>query len=427
MTISHEQYTYTTTVDSDSTTQSSSSDDTYVNLYNTNRRDSGDHSLAKYLICSTHNTYMCGGQLIGTSSVDQYKKVYLNGGRSIEIDLYHENGKWSIRHEDWWVGSVSLSDFLNVTKEYAFKNNTNPIIFSFQNEMHSKSDDDAFVKLAKQYWGDMLYTKPAQDKFPKLKNCQRKIIIRAKHHVVLKKGNVSRPASKKLIKISPLFQSIKVNEKTLSENNWRKTFTLKSDDPIFSNGKARKYEKYNMTHITRTYPTVRYNIAYVTSLNYNPVLCWRYGVQLVAINWQKNDVYNRVYRHVFLANNSAGYLLKPKNGNTPRKIKFTIAAQKFKNLRIKSFLLSKETNKHTVIVKNTAKSINFNTDCYGFDVVAIQVSAVSGMGLFSTEKDVGEAFIPLNRIVYSQKGYIKLYDVDLKPTRFKLEGRFSKG
>lgn len=44
--------------------------------------------LSSYYICSSHNTYLIGNQLVGASSVEGYVRALLGGCRSVELDIY---------------------------------------------------------------------------------------------------------------------------------------------------------------------------------------------------------------------------------------------------------------------------------------------------------------------------------------------------
>jgi phosphatidylinositol phospholipase C, delta len=64
---------------------------------------------------------------------------------------------------------------------------------------------------------------------------------------------------------------------------------------------------YNVHHMTRTYPAG----ARVDSSNYNPLLAWSVGCQLVALNFQTSDTPLLVNDGLFRQYTSRGYVLKP--------------------------------------------------------------------------------------------------------------------
>eukprot|EP00980_Cylindrotheca_fusiformis_P023799 scaffold11028_cov73-Cylindrotheca_fusiformis.AAC.1 len=62
-----------------------------------------------------------------------------------------------------------------------------------------------------------------------------------------------------------------------------------------------------MDHMTRTYPAgVR-----VDSSNYNPMLAWSLGCQMVALNFQTSDTHLILNDGRFRANGGCGYVPKP--------------------------------------------------------------------------------------------------------------------
>jgi phosphatidylinositol phospholipase C delta len=75
---------------------------------------------------------------------------------------------------------------------------------------------------------------------------------------------------------------------------------------------ARKTDRmtwtvYNETHLSRTYP----GGSRVDSSNYLPILPWSLGCQLVALNFQTNDVGLKLNDGRFRENGHCGYVLKP--------------------------------------------------------------------------------------------------------------------
>jgi hypothetical protein len=64
---------------------------------------------------------------------------------------------------------------------------------------------------------------------------------------------------------------------------------------------------YNQTHMSRTYPAG----SRVDSSNYNPLLAWSTGCQMVALNFQTQDPFLRLNDGRFRENGNCGYVLKP--------------------------------------------------------------------------------------------------------------------
>jgi hypothetical protein len=90
-------------------------------------------------------------------------------------------------------------------------------------------------------------------------------------------------------------------------------------------GGASNWRAYNQTHMTRTYPAG----TRVDSSNYNPILAWSMGCQIVALNFQTSDTALILNDGRFRQNGECGYVLKPRGLlqgplPTPMKIKVRI-------------------------------------------------------------------------------------------------------
>jgi hypothetical protein len=70
---------------------------------------------------------------------------------------------------------------------------------------------------------------------------------------------------------------------------------------------ADLWRQYNARHMTRTYPAG----TRVDSSNYNPILAWSLGCQMVALNFQTNDTPLLLNDGLFRQNGYCGYVLKP--------------------------------------------------------------------------------------------------------------------
>lgn len=70
---------------------------------------------------------------------------------------------------------------------------------------------------------------------------------------------------------------------------------------------VRMWKEYNVLHLSRIYPAG----TRVDSSNYNPVVPWSSGCQLVALNFQTEDSSMRINHGRFRENGSCGYVRKP--------------------------------------------------------------------------------------------------------------------
>nr|AAQ75083.1 phosphatidylinositol phospholipase C [Toxoplasma gondii] len=94
--------------------------------------------LCNYWVKSSHNTYLCGDQVVGKSAVGQYIDALLRGCRCVELDCWDgSDGEPSLFHG---VGGYQLTsrikfkDVIQACKDYGFQRSKFPIILSL--EMH---------------------------------------------------------------------------------------------------------------------------------------------------------------------------------------------------------------------------------------------------------------------------------------------------
>jgi phosphatidylinositol phospholipase C delta len=73
---------------------------------------------------------------------------------------------------------------------------------------------------------------------------------------------------------------------------------------------SRQLNEFSKTHLTRVYPS-RHKKLRKQSQNFNPVLPWSLGCQVVAMNQQSSDAFILVNDGRFRTNGSCGYVLKP--------------------------------------------------------------------------------------------------------------------
>jgi phosphatidylinositol phospholipase C delta len=79
--------------------------------------------------------------------------------------------------------------------------------------------------------------------------------------------------------------------------------------------KQRLFQHHNVHSMCRVYPRA----LPINSLNFNPNLYWRHGVQMVAMNYQTYDMNMQINEAMFAAGSDrSGYVLKPNYLRNPR-------------------------------------------------------------------------------------------------------------
>ena len=115
-------------------------DHTVNNIFNKNkisRNQDMDHPMTDYFVNSSHNTYLEGNQIIGTTSISMYRYVLDNGTRFVDLDTFdgkeNEENEPVITHWHFPVGSIPFKETLIEIKNSAFLKNEYPVILSLEN------------------------------------------------------------------------------------------------------------------------------------------------------------------------------------------------------------------------------------------------------------------------------------------------------
>jgi len=115
-----------------------------------------DLPMSHYWISCSHNTYAEVDQLAGISSDAMYRRVLLQGCRSIEVDAWDgESGEPEVTHGHTLCSRVKLELVLKAIAETAFINSHLPVSISL--EVHcSLEQQRRMVELLEQYLGDRI-------------------------------------------------------------------------------------------------------------------------------------------------------------------------------------------------------------------------------------------------------------------------------
>lgn len=317
--------------------------------------------LNEYYISSSHNTYLLGRQVGGSSSIEGYTKALQRGCRSIEIDIWDGDKGPIVSHGHTFTSSIALADVLETIKKYAFIITPFPLFLSL--EVHCKADYQLkILELLRSTFGEMLVTEPLMTNtffLPSPMELKHRVLVKVKRSMIddnsesasisssvtsssayedisgeelEKKQKPAKKKKKKHYKVIPELSALGVYALGLKFTN----FSLpesKTMNHIFSfnentiNSMAKdddkKYliQKHNRKYLMRVYPSgMRYN-----STNFNPIKFWDLGAQMVATNWQTYDLGQQLNEAMFNFGAKSGYVLKPTRfRNTNQNLKFKL-------------------------------------------------------------------------------------------------------
>jgi len=123
------------------------------------------HPFNEYFISSSHNTYLTGHQLYGTSTTEGYQNVLVRGCRCIEIDVWDgDEGEPEVFHGYTLTKEIRFKDVCKAIEKYAFSDiegeryggaGEGPVIISL--ECHAGIEQQIkMVNIMDEVWGDLL-------------------------------------------------------------------------------------------------------------------------------------------------------------------------------------------------------------------------------------------------------------------------------
>jgi phosphatidylinositol phospholipase C, delta len=365
-----------------------------------------DRPINEYFLSSSHNTYLLGRQVKGTSSTEAYVSALVRGCRCVEVDCWDGgDGQPLVKHGRTWTTSIAFREVINTINKWAFYASHFPLFISL--EVHcNPTQQQIMVDIMKEVFGEKLVSErlpEATTRLPTPSELKDRILIKAKRSQNVeeslangdsagRKRRNSQPtpylqpnmdvvgshaaspactapgsphansaasllsprvtktptfptvdtinegevhaavsssssdcdeesgvnASKKPTRIIHALSSLAVYSMGLKFAGFD-TPDAKTFNHIFSfkegtfaknsqpEEKKRQLFRHNMRYLMRVYP----NQTRISSSNFDPLIYWKRGVQMVALNWQTFDLGMQLNRAMFAGGTDrSGYVLK---------------------------------------------------------------------------------------------------------------------
>ncbi|KAJ9683828.1 hypothetical protein PVL29_016365 [Vitis rotundifolia] len=327
--------------------------------------------LSHYFVYTGHNSYLTGNQLSSDCSDVPIINALQRGVRVIELDIWPNSTKDNVDvlHGRTLTTPVELIKCLRSIKEHAFSASEYPVVITLED--HLTPDLQAKVaEMVTQTFGDILFTPGSEclNEFPSPESLKKRIIISTKppkeyleakdvkeKENDLQKGKESADEEawgNEVPNLKP--GTVAVDESNLEEEENIDEEDLDEGDPKSQQNAAPEYkrliaihagkvkggltawlrvdpdkvrrlslseqelEKAVLTHgkeivrftqrnLLRVYPKgIRFD-----SSNYNPLIGWMHGAQMVAFNMQGYGRSLWIMHGMFKANGGCGYVKKP--------------------------------------------------------------------------------------------------------------------
>lgn len=355
-----------------------------------------ERPLNEYFISSSHNTYLLGRQVAGSSSTEAYIRALQHACRCVEIDCWDgPDGRPVVMHGRTLTTSVPFQDCISVVQKYAFVASPYPLILSL--EVHCNAEQQQImVDIMIKDFGERLIREPYMTNvltLPSPENLKYRILAKVKAGVDpnikketprgLRQRSFSSPFARpqaldnSAIPHGPLLSSPPSMSVVEGSSTWAPTrgsmttaslssatddsdvapggtrtrtqptkpkskiikslgdlgvytrglkyrdFALpeskaynhvfsfperKFEDICRNQEKKEQLEKHNMRYLMRIYPSG----FRMRSSNPDPLVFWRRGAQMVALNWQTYDLGMQINEAMFASGSDRyGYVLKP--------------------------------------------------------------------------------------------------------------------
>ncbi|CDY70294.1 BnaCnng67650D [Brassica napus] len=292
-----------------------------------------DAPLSHYFIFTGHNSYLTGNQLSSDCSEVPIIDALRKGVRVIELDLWPNSDEDGIDvlHGRTLTSPVELSRCLNAIQTYAFDVSDYPVVVTLEDHLTPKLQAKV-AEMVSEIFGEILFTPPPGEclkEFPSPASLKKRIIISTKPPKEYKKTTDDEDVVKKDRSLGdeevwgrevPTFTRKDTSDDKAGKPKGGMVECLKVDpDKVrrlslseeqlekASEKYAKQIVSFTQRNMLRIYPKG----TRITSSNYNPLVGWSHGAQMVAFNMQGQGRSLWVMQGMFRANGGCGYIKKP--------------------------------------------------------------------------------------------------------------------
>lgn len=326
--------------------------------------------LSHYYIFTGHNSYLTGNQLSSDCSDVPIIKALKRGVRVIELDMWPNSTKDDIHilHGRTLTTPVELIKCLKSIKEHAFSASPYPVIITLEDHL-TPDLQEKVAEMVTETFGEILFRpeKKSLEEFPSPENLKRRIMISTKppkEYLESKSEKEEIPQKEKDSndeeawgeEVPDLKSDLEAEDKNYHDRGEQHQDEEEIDDedrrlplsqaPQYKGliaihaGKPKggvtdalkvdpnkvrrlslseqELEKIALNHATEIVRFTHRNLLRVypkgirfDSSNYNPLIGWMHGAQMVAFNMQGYGRSLWLMHGMFRANGGCGYVKKP--------------------------------------------------------------------------------------------------------------------
>ncbi|KAF5987867.1 1-phosphatidylinositol-4 5-bisphosphate phosphodiesterase 1 [Fusarium coicis] len=299
-----------------------------------------DRPINEYFISSSHNTYLRGRQVAARSKLKGYISTLSQGCRSVEVDCWDgRDGQPIVKHGYSLTTSISFRSVIETINNYAFFASDLPLWLSL--EVHSNpAQRDVMARTMLEIFKSSLVVEPldaSSQKLPSPNQLRGKILLKVK--VAQTPEPLQESLAPEYLNLDGLTEDVENDDHQYHPGDLLQSLAVYGasrrlpKDADFgthrnfiysvSERNFKKHTKDNCSlelagtsHLVRVYPDPNR----VDSSNFDPLQCWRYSVQMAALNCQTDDFYMSLNQAMF--HGSSGYVLKA--SPQPTKIRLQI-------------------------------------------------------------------------------------------------------